>query len=96
MTRASDIIVKQYSVCNQNKKRNNTPRDPLGTYHAGYPMERVDLDILGPFSPSKSGDIDDQVMVDQFTKWVELAALPAQNADLAAKAFWEHFIVTLG
>ena len=36
------------------------------------------------------------VMVDQFTKWVELSALPAQNAELTAKAFLDHFIVTLG
>ena len=35
-------------------------------------------------------------MVDQFTKWVELAALPAQNAELTAKAFLKHFIVTFG
>ena len=35
-------------------------------------------------------------MVDQFTKWVELAALPAQNAELIAKAFLKHFVVTFG
>ena len=35
-------------------------------------------------------------MVDQFTKWVELAALPAQNAELTAKAFLKHFVVTFG
>ena len=96
MTRDSDIYVKQCSVCNKNKKRNRTPRSPLGTYHAGYPMERVHIDILGPFTPSRSGNIYVLVMVDQFTKWVELSALPAQNAELTAKAFLDHFVVTLG
>ena len=96
MTRDSDIYVKQCSTCNQNKKRNRTPRSPLGTYHAGYPMERVHIDILGPFTPSRSGNVYILVMVDQFTKWVELAALPAQNAELTAKAFLDHFVVTMG
>ena len=96
MTRDSDIYVKQCSVCNQNKKRNRTPRSPLGTYHAGYPMERVHIDILGPFTPSRSGNVYVLVMVDQFTKWTELAALPVQNAELTAKAFLDHFIVTFG
>ena len=55
------------------------------------------LDILGPINPrSKSGSSYIPVMVDQFTKWVELAALPAQNAELTAKAFLKHFIVTFG
>ena len=51
-------------------------------------MERGHLDILGPIIPrSKSGFAYILVMVDQFTKWVELAALPAQNAELTATAF---------
>ena len=32
------------------------------------------------------------VMVNQFTKWAQLAALPAQNAELTAKAFLKHSI----
>ena len=76
---------------------NHTPRSALGSYHAGYPKERVHLDILGPINPrSRSGSTYILVMVDQFTKWVELAALPAQNAELTAKAFLKHFIKISG
>ncbi|MCG8035188.1 MAG: DDE-type integrase/transposase/recombinase [Candidatus Thiodiazotropha taylori] len=96
MSRDSDIYVKQCTTCNKNKKGNRTARSALETYHAGYPMERVHLDILGPFNRSKSGSAYILVMVDQFTKWVELAALPAQNAELTARAFLNHFIVTFG
>ena len=89
MSKDSSIYVQQCSSCNKNKKGNRSPRSALGSYHAGYPMERVHLDILGPINPrSKSGSTYILVMVDQFTKWVELAALPAQNAELTAKAFW--------
>ena len=83
-------------TCNENKKGNKTHRSGLELYHAGFPMERVHLDILGPFNCSNSGSVYILVMVDQFTKWVELAALPAQTAELAARAFLNHFIVTFG
>ena len=97
MSRDSDVYVKRCKTCNVNKKGNRTPRSALGTYQAGYPMERVHLDILGPINPrSKSGSAYILVMVDQFTKWVELAALPAQNAEMTADAFLKHFIVTFG
>ena len=97
MSKDSSIYVQQCSSCNKNKKGNRTPRSALGSYHAGYPMERVHLDILGPINPrSKSGSTYILVMVDQFTKWVELAALPAQNAELTAKAFLKHFIKKFG
>ena len=97
MSKDSDIYVKQCSNCNKNKKGNRNPRSGLETYHAGYPMERVHLDILGPINPrSKSGSAYIFVMVDQFTKSVELAALPAQNAELTADAFLKHFVVMFG
>ena len=60
-------------------------------------MERVHLIILGPINPrSKLGSAYILVMVDQFTKWVELAALPAQNAELTARAFLKHCVVIFG
>ena len=96
MSKDCVIYVQQCSVCNQNKKGNRTPRHGLELYHAGFPMERVHLDILGPFNRSNSGCAYILVMVDQFTKWVELAALPAQSAELTARAFLTHFIVTFG
>ena len=91
MSRDSDIYVKQCSTCNKNKKGNRKPRGAVGLYHSGCPMERVHLDIVGSINPrSKSGSAYILVMVDQFTKWVELAALPAQNAELTARAFLRH------
>lgn len=59
-------------------------------------MERVHLDILGPFITSDSGNNYVLMMVDQFTKWVEMAALPDQSAESVAENFLVHFIVTCG
>jgi hypothetical protein len=36
-------------------------------------MERVHLDILGPFNTSEDGNRYALMMIDQFTKWVEMA-----------------------
>ena len=44
------------------------PEAGLGVYQAGAPMERVHLDILGPFFPSDSSNQYVLVLVDQFTK----------------------------
>ena len=60
-----------------------------GVFHAGFPMEPVHIDILGPITlKTKSGSSYILVMIDQFTKWVEFAALPAQNAEFTVKAFF--------
>ena len=96
MTKDTILYVQQCAVCNRTKKLSVTPKSPLQKFHAGFPMERVHLDILGPFNRSKRNNAYILVMVDQFTKWVELAALPAQSAELTARAVLNHFVVTFG
>ena len=96
MRKDCDDYVSTCATCSQNKKAHAQPRAPLGQFHAGYPMERVHLDILGPFNTSNSGNNYVLMMVDQFTKWVEMAALPEQTAKLIAEKFIVHFVVTFG
>ena len=95
---ACDFIeyVKSCSTYNQNKKPHVRLRASLGTYHSGFPMERVHLDILGPFNTSEDGNSYVLMMIDQFTKWIEIAALPDQCALSIAQKFLVHFIVTFG
>ena len=59
-------------------------------------MERVHLDILGPFPKSHSGNVYILMLVDQFTKWLECYPLPDQNAETIAKAMVEGFIARFG
>lgn len=59
-------------------------------------MERVHLDILGPFNTSESGNNYVLMMIDQFSKWIEMAALPDQTALSVAHKFLIHFVVTFG
>jgi len=88
--------VRSCSACNVSKKASRKPKYTLRSYHAGYPMERVHLDILGPLEETVRGNRYILVMVDQFTKWVELEALPEQTAELTAKATVNRFFSSLG
>ena len=94
----SDIetFVKSCRKCSINKKPHRKAKAKLGTFHAGVPMERVHLDILGPFPKSHSGNVYILMLVDQFTKWLECYPLPDQNAETIAKAMVEGFIARFG
>jgi transposase InsO family protein len=48
---------------------------------------RWSVDLCGPFPPSKGGNRYVMVMVEHFSKFVELAALPAKEARHTADAF---------
>ena len=60
---------------------NRKPRAPLVNFDAGAPLERVHVDLLGPFPLSDNGNVYVLVVVDQFTKWVECYAIPNQTAE---------------
>ncbi|XP_033728147.1 protein NYNRIN-like [Pecten maximus] len=81
-------------VCNVNKKSCRKPKAALQRYHAGYSMEIIHLDILGPFASIELGNSYVLVMIDQLLKWIECVALPNQSADLIARKFFSRFVVT--
>ena len=92
MAKDVELFVKSCNVCNRNKKANTKAKAGLGQYHAGIPMERVHIDILGPFTPSNKGNQYVLMIVDQFTKWLECFPLPCQSAEETAKCVVNGFI----
>ncbi|KAK3084611.1 hypothetical protein FSP39_016239 [Pinctada imbricata] len=83
-------------VCSLHKKGRKPAKTPFKTYQAGAPMERVHLDFLGPLPPTARGNEYVLVMVDQFTKWMEVVPLPSQSADVTAKAAIDGFFARFG
>ena len=77
--------VESCPECNKNKKPNVKSKSSLGQYHAGAPMQRVHMDILGPLPVTKMGNKYILMIIDQFTKWVECHPLPDQNAETVVK-----------
>ena len=70
-------------------------RAPLQNVHvvAGYPMQIVAVDIVGPISPSTTGNTYILVASDYFTRWVEAYTILNQEAavTVATKLVDEYF-----
>ncbi len=92
----SKTYVETCAVCNKNKKPRVKPKAGMKNYHAGSPMERVHIDILGPLPETDRKNRYIFVMIDQFTKWTELVALPSQSAENVADALVKDFICRMG
>ena len=90
------LYVKSCSSCSQQKKSSRKPRAGLCNYHAGNPLDRVHVDILGPFPVSNNGNRYVLMLVDQFTKWIEAYPIPDQTAETVARKIVDNFIARFG
>ena len=92
--------VKQYvagcHVCNKNKASNRKNKFPLVQNHAGLPLEKVHVDFIGPLPESARGNRHILVLIDQFTKWIEVVPLPDQTASVTARAVVDNFFSRFG
>ena len=68
----------------------------MRVYNVGTPLERIAVDITGPFMPSDQGNKYVLVVGDCFTKWTEAYALPDQEAKTVARVLAEDFIPRYG
>ncbi|CAK1598437.1 unnamed protein product [Parnassius mnemosyne] len=53
-------------------------------YNVGAPWERIAIDVAGPFPETESGNKYFMVVMDYFTKWPEVFAIPNQEASTVA------------
>ena len=90
------LYVETCSKCNQNKKTNMKPKCALGQYHATSRLEKVHIDLLGPFPTSKLGNNYILSIIDQFTKWIEIVPVRTQTAEEVAQAVVDNFISRYG
>ena len=90
----SDDVKKWCKTCATCAARTNPSqksRTPLQNVVAGYPMQIVAVDIVGPISPSTTGNTYILVASDYFTRWVEAYAIP--KAVTVARSLWMNFSV---
>ena len=69
---------------------------PLQLYLTGAPMERVGVDITGPFPTTSSGNRFILVAMDYFTKWPEAFAIPNHEATTVARVLEDGFFTRFG
>ena len=96
MRKAMEAFVRQCKLCAINKQENQRRWARLLSCHAGLPMERLHLDLLGPFPTSDRGNRYVLAVVDQFTKWAEVYALPNQTVDSTANTILSEIISHFG
>ena len=65
-------------------------------FHAGYALERVHIDIMGPLVETQKGNKYILVIVDQFTMWVEAFPIKNQLAETVAGVVVREFVARFG
>jgi len=88
--------VKACLKCNLNKFSEPKRQGLLQQFPSFKPFDIVGIDITGPFNLSYRGNKYVLVMMDQFTRWVELRALPEITADAVAQVLFEDIICRHG
>ena len=76
-------------ACAAKKGPTRKARAPLQLYQASAPMQRMAVDIAGPFPHTQRGNRFTCVAMDYFTKWPEACALPNHEAETVSE-----FLVT--
>ena len=88
--------VGRYEVCDRVRSsfNNLSPQlKPLPIMGLDY---RWSLDFAGPLLPTPRGAKYVLVMVEHFSKWIELVALSQNSSELAAAAFLDRVLVRFG
>ncbi|KAJ8351980.1 hypothetical protein SKAU_G00234560 [Synaphobranchus kaupii] len=91
-----EVHVHCCDSCMAQKGPNQRSRAPLQQHLVGAPMERVGVDVLGPFPVTDSGNRYILVAMDYFTKWPEAFAVPDQSAATTAERLVEEMFTHFG
>ena len=79
------------AICAARKTPAPKPKAPLAPISAGFPLELVAMDILGPLPQTKLGNVYVLVVGDYFTKWMEVYPIPNQQASTIATKLVNEF-----
>ena len=90
------LFIQSCEKCQQYKSDGKKRRAHLRDFRAGVPMERVCVDIVGPFPISNSGNRYGLVVTDCFTKYVEIYPMPNQEAVTVSQILTKEFFSRYG
>ncbi|CAK1577916.1 unnamed protein product [Parnassius mnemosyne] len=74
----------QCTSCATVKEPPARSRGALKLYNVGAPSERIAIDVAGPFPESESGNKYFMGVMNYFTKWPEVFAIPNQETSTVA------------
>ena len=96
LRKSIEAWIARCAVCASRKPALKKRRGPMQKYLVGEPMERVALDISGPWPLSESGNRYILVVTDHLTRWSEAYPIPDQEAKTVAEVFITQFVARLG
>ncbi len=87
---------KKCNICA--KVKPGGPRKGASLQHVvvGAPLERIAIDICGPFNETRHGNQYILVLCDYFTKWTEAYAIPNHTAHVVADKMVTEFVSRFG
>jgi hypothetical protein len=88
--------IQSCQECMQAKGPKTRSRGRMMQYSSGAPFERIAMDIAGPFPISASGNRYVLVVMDYFSKWPEVYAIPNQEAKTIADVFVKNWVCRFG
>lgn len=92
----TEMYVHCCDICTAQKGPSQRSHAPLQQYLVGAPMERIGVDILGPFPITDAGNRFVLVAMDYFTKWPEAYAVPDQSASTTAQRLVDEMFARFG
>ena len=96
MTQDIKDFVRSCITCQARKTPQPRSAGLLQPFSASKPFEMVGVDIFGPLPLTARGNRYIVVMVDRFSRWTELSAVPDITATTVADAVVEHVVLRHG
>lgn len=87
---------RQCSKCAASQGHNTRSKGKMRKYNVGLPFERIAIDVAGPFPMTLKGNKYILVVMDYFSKWPEVFAIPNQEASTIADVLVENVFSRFG
>lgn len=88
--------IQNCSQCMAAKGPRIRSRGKMQQYNSGAPFERIAMDVAGPFPVTDTGNRYVLVVMDYFSKWPEVYAIPNQEAKTVAEVFLKNWVSRFG
>jgi hypothetical protein len=90
------MFIRECDVCAVVKTPATQPRAPLGHLRSGAPWNILAVDYIGPFPVTERVNRYILTLTDHFTKYVEVMAMPNQQAEECATKIVNNLVSRWG
>ncbi|GAA6080783.1 uncharacterized protein LOC113073276 [Tachysurus ichikawai] len=89
-------FIQHCQICQRYKPENRQPSGKLQQTLVQRPWEMLGVDLMGPFPRSSSGNVYLLVLVDYYSRWVELFGLRKATAETISKVMIDEVFTRWG